>query len=94
MSIAKKETHKSNNNNNNNNNNNFNLHHTNRVSGQLGRIFGSFWLKVFSMTLRKADGAELGLNVKALDGQKAGVRGRRLAKKPPVISYVSKGRGL
>ena len=76
MSIAKKETNKSNNNNSNNNNNNNNkknnLHHLNRVSGQLGTIFCFFSLKVFSMTLRKADGAELGLNVKALDSQKAG----------------------
>jgi hypothetical protein len=31
--------------------------------------------QVFSMTLRKADGAELGLNVKALDSQKAGTDG-------------------
>ena len=29
------------------------------------------WPQVFHMTLRKADGAELGLNVKPLDGPKA-----------------------
>ena len=45
-------------------------HAIHRVS--VGVRFGVLFFQVFSMTLRKADGAELGLNVKALDGQKVG----------------------